>query len=360
MIDKKTKGESSSENEEKSLREFILSIKSFFAFLYRRKIWVISSAFIGALIGGLYYKMAVKGKYVAESTFVLYSNTSQNPLSSLAVIGLDVSNGNVGLFSDMDNIVWLYKSNKMISRALMSETIVDGKSQTIIEWFIKIQKLKKQIDKDPSLRDVKWSGQMDSFNTSQQAILNLCSSIIRKDLNVSTVPKTQNIISVTFKSADEKFACAFNKLMVETVNSFYIQSRILKSKKEVEFFQKKVDSFKNTLNASMVSEAELVDNVPYSNPNKIILRVPPKKKGVDVEINSKVYVEAKLNLENSKMALEKETPLIQEIESPNFPLSYLKTSIATCLLIGFILSLFLATVAIFLLYTYNRLIKQKV
>jgi hypothetical protein len=320
--------ETMARKEEKSVRELFFLIKALFSYLLGKWKIVILFLIIGSCVGALYSKLS-KVLYSAGSTFVLDEGNSGGSLSSLALIGVDVGDKNAGLFTDMDNIIWLYSSPIMLQNTLLSPVNVKGQHGLMIDWFIIASDLKKEIDKNKSLRNIRFdaNANLDSLSIEQISLLNWCVSLIKKDLIISPIAKTRNIITVTYKSKNELFAKAFNDALVQNVNSFYIKTKTLKTTKEVQLLQAKADSIRGNLNVSMYAAADLSDAVPYANPNMQTLRVQPQKKGIDIGIESKIYTEVKTNLEATKMALAKETPLIQMLEAPRLPLQVISVSL---------------------------------
>jgi uncharacterized protein involved in exopolysaccharide biosynthesis len=95
--------------------------------------------------------------------------------------------------------------------------------------------------------------------------------------------------------------------------------------------------------------AAAVDANPNLNAAFQSLRVNSQKKQVDVQASGAIYQELVKNLELAKVTLRKESPLIQVIDEPVFPLKVEKPSkliflIASAFIFCFLTSLYLLVV----------------
>jgi len=134
---------------------------------------------------------------------------------------------------------------------------------------------------------------------------------------------------------DEKFAKKFIECLTFNAIKYYTEYKTKKSKQNVDILQHQADSVKGTLMGSITDVASLNDlNV---NPNKQIVRVGSQKRSIDVQVSSAIYVEILKNLELAKITLRKETPFIQIIDSPTYPLENKKKG----MLFGGIISSFI-------------------
>jgi len=94
------------------------------------------------------------------------------------------------------------------------------------------------------------------------------------------------------------------------------------------------------------------DANPNLNPTMQVLRAPSQQRQVDVQANTAILTELVKNLELAKLALRRETPLIQVIDKPIFPLAMdrfgkLKGLVLGGILFGFLTSLYLISKMIF-------------
>jgi len=306
-----------------------------------------------AIIGGaagLGYALLRKTNYNAICTSVLDTGDKESSLGAYAglasLAGISLDNGG-GLFEG-DNILELYKSRSMIEKTLLSTGDFDGKQQSLIERYISFNKLRKDWNDKINTRNVVFTGDPAHFSRTQDSIVtDIANKFNKAYLSVTKPDKKLSIIMVSFKSKDELFAKLFTENIVSTVNTFFVQTKTKKSVENVHVLQHQVDSVRAVLNSSISGVANAIDAAPNANPLLLSLRVPSQKKQVDVQASSAIYSEMVKNLEISKLALNKETPLIQIIDSPVLPLDNDKLSKKTGLAGGFILFAFLTVLYFF-------------
>jgi hypothetical protein len=154
-------------------------------------------------------------------------------------------------------------------------------------------------------------------------------------------PKTENVISVTFKSKDELFSALFTEELVKNVNSYYIETKSKKAVREVNLLEKKAADYKAEMSSSMYQVASGFDDAPYPNPNRTVLQVEPQRKQVDAKISGEIYGEMVKQLELSRTNLQKQMPLIQIIEYPVLPLNTKAPEPKLIVPIGFFVGAFL-------------------
>jgi len=328
-----------------SFADIAKKVKSFAQYLRSKLLLIVLTGFLG-LIAGLVYSIFKKPQYTAVYTFVLEEEEKGGGLGQYAglasLAGIDVSGGASGIFHG-NNILELYRSRNMISKTLLSTVIFNGKPQKLIYRYIESNKLREKWDDNPTLKNISFNGNPDSFSRLQDSIIiDLTNTINKSVLKVDKPDKKLSIIEVDVTSTDELFAKEFANNIVNTVNSFYVLTKTKKQLQNATILQKQVDSVKSILNSSIVGVASAADASPNANPALSILRVPSQRKQVDVQTSTAVYAEMVKNLELSKIQLRKETPLIQTIDTPILPLIVNKLGKIKASILGFIAGIFLA------------------
>jgi uncharacterized protein involved in exopolysaccharide biosynthesis len=110
--------------------------------------------------------------------------------------------------------------------------------------------------------------------------------------------------------------------------------------------QKQTDSIRGELNSAITGVAVSNDNTFNLNPALNVRRAPTARRQVDVQANTAILTELVKQTEMAKVTLRKETPLIQILDSPIFPLKKDKVGKLKGIVFGgfiawFFLSLFL-------------------
>lgn len=348
-----------------TLKELILKIKEWWQYLWGKKWIVIAVGVVGSLLG-LGYSFTKQPIYTATTTFVLESGEKSAGLGAYAgvasMMGIDLGGAGGGIFQG-DNILDLYMSRKMIEKTLFSP--VDSVSkQSLIERYITINKIREGWE-NSQLKDIhftitdykkKWN------NPTQQR---LCDSVIGKIvqdiskgyLTVAKPDKKLSKIQVDVKSGDEVFSKRFNEELVKNVNDFYVQTKTKKSLDNVAILQHKTDSVRAVMNGAIYSAIAVVDATPNLNPTRQVQRAAPAQRAqFSAETNKAILGSLVQNLEMSKMALLKETPLIQVIDEPVYPLGKEKFGKVKAILLGGLLFGFLSIIILFVRKIYNQIL----
>lgn len=330
-----------------SLKEFILNINALIRYLLSKWHIIIIATLLGAVLG-FAYSYSKQPFYTATTTFVLDNGDKSNALGGLgslaSIAGIDIATQD-GLFQQ-DNIYELYKSRSMVTKTLLSKVDIEGKKVLLIDRYIEDKQLKKNWEKKPELRNLNFDTK--TFTRIQDSIIGLIVSDINNNyLKVSRSDQGNNITRVEVKSHDEIFAKEFDNQIVKNVNDFYVQTKTKKSMENLAILQQKTDSIRSAMNQNIYSAAVTADQTPNLNPTKQAQRIVPiQRSQFNSETNKAILTELVKNLELAKMNLLRETPLIQVIDEPIYPLDKtrvgkLKAIILGGALFGFLCCLFL-------------------
>ena len=330
-------------NDKISLSFLISGLKEWFSFLIAKKnfIVLVTSSILFFTISFNYLLNPV---HYARTTFVLDndSTSSMGDLSSLASLaGINASSFiEASSLFQIDNIQELYRSNAMIKKTLLSKSKIDNKDILIIERFINAENLQK-----------KWSNlgfnvnDLRSNKTSrvQDSLIKGLVKLIKKEYLVVNKPSRKTtILEIGFDHKDEILAKNFNKNLVKIVNQFYNTTKTLKSGSNLKILQRQSDSVKNVLDRSIMILAEIDQSIPNPNPLSKVNLVPYQKAMIDVQANSAIYQELLKQLELAKVTHRNKIPLIQVIDSPNYPLENSRWKLFKTLIYGLISGLFLS------------------
>ncbi len=311
--------------DEISLKELILKIQEWWKYLLSKWIIILIVGLLGGAIG-LWYAILQKPVYTATTTFVLESGDggggSLGQYAGIAAMaGIDIGGGGGGIFQG-DNIIELYKSRTMIQKTLLSEIDVNGKRQLLIDQYIDFNQLRQAWAEKPELADIQFKRNLKPFTRIQDSIVGMMVNDINKNyLIVAKLDKKLSIINVEVKANDEVFAKVFNEQIVKNVNDFYVQTKTKKALENVAILQQKVDSVGAVMNDAIYTAAAVSDATPNLNMTRQVQRAAPMQSSqFTAETNKAILGELVKNLEMSKMSLLKETPLIQVVDEPVFPL----------------------------------------
>lgn len=264
---------------------------------------------------GVLYAWLQKPIYIAEMSFTTETE-SASKLGAYAGIaaqfGFDLGGSTNNMFEG-DNLVDLLKSRNLVEKTLLSNS-GNGKSLMIDEYL-------KNIEYKPKGNEgeINFSGDVSSNTRVEDSLLTVVyKDILGQELEVFKKDKKISVIIIKMKNRNEHFAKRFVELLALNTIHFYTDYKSKKSRQNVEILQRQTDSVRSILFGSINDVAVINDlNV---NPLRQAMRIPAQRRQVDVQVNSTLYGELLKNLELSKLALRKETPLIQIIDTPRFPL----------------------------------------
>ena len=350
------------DNDEISLKELVLKIKEWYQFLLTKWRLIILAGIIGGLIG-FTYAYFQKPTYKAALTFAMEEEKSGGgglggALGLASQFGIDLGSSGGGAFSGA-NLIELMKSRKLVEKTLLSPIEVDGKAQSLVEYYLAFNEIKKDWDEKPLLKNVSFPIDADrtKFTLQQDSILKeVAAELIKKDLVISQKDKKVSILSIEMNSTNEQFAKVFCETIAKETSEYYVEIKSKKSKMNVDILQHQADSIRAELNSAITGVAAAADNVFNLNSAMNVRRTPSARRQVDVQANTAILTQLVGNLELAKVTLRKETPLLQIIDRPSFPLEKEKVGKLKSLALGGFLAGFLTVLYLVFSSLYKKLI----
>lgn len=350
-------------SDEITLKEVILKTQKLGYHLFSKWRVILVFGVIGA-IAGLVYAFLEKPIYKAELSFAVQEEKAagglSNALGVASQLGIDIGGTSAGGEFVGDNLLELMKSRSIIEKTLLTQVNVDGKVETLAEFYIDFNKVRKDWEGKPELGNIHFLADegRSKFTLQQDSLLGLFyKDLIKKNLVIGKADKKLSIITLTVSSNNQLFAKYFAETLTKVVSDFYIQTKIEKSAKNVAILQRQVDSVRTSLNTAISGVASSIDASPNPNSALQVLRVPSQRRQVDVTANTAILSELVKNLEVAKMSLLQETPLIQIIDKPILPLEKERTGKLKGAAFGGILGLFFCSLAIIALKGYRNVME---
>jgi hypothetical protein len=266
----------------------------------------------------------LNNKFIARITF-FSENDNAGKLGGYAglasQLGFDIGLGGSDAFSG-ENIIEILKSKYILEKTLLLPTTSSSERLFIDDYFKNHKKFKVETNfssiADQRLKDSLLNDVIDDIGKSQ--------------LTVDKLNNLSDIMYLDFKDNDEVFAKQFAQTVVNTTINFYVAYKTEKSLQNVALLQRQVDSLRGLLYGRIDVLASISDlNV---NPLKQSGRTDAQKKQSEMQVNSILYGELLKNLELSKIALQKQKPLIQIIDTPRLPLKNKQFTALQAVLLG--------------------------
>ena len=333
--------------DEISLKELILKIKDWYRFLLSKWVVLLAAGIIGGTIG-VGYAFMQKPIYTANLSFALEDEKQggggglSGALGLASSLGIDLGTSAGGAFSGA-NLIELMKSRKIVEKALLNPITVNGKTQSLAQYFISFNELNKNWSQNPTLKNIVFEVDADrsKYTLEQDSILGNLYSSISSALTVAQKDKKISIITIEFKGPNEFFCKNFTESIAQEVSGYYIEIKSKKARQNMEILQRQTDSIRAELNGAITGVASAADNTFGLNPAMMVRKTPGTRRQVDVQANTAILTQLVTNLEMAKVSLRKETPLIQVIDKPILPLKKEKVGKLRSLILGGFLAGFL-------------------
>ncbi len=341
-------------NDEISIRELFLKIKKWIAYLQTQSRLLLLVGGLCVTVGFL-YAFLQKPLYTATLSFALEDEKSSvggmaGALGLASSLGFDLGGSSGGGAFSGANLLELMKSRSLVEKTLLQPITVKDKTMSLASYYMEKNEMGKDAEKTFGLSAADPFPPLpnrSTFSLQQDSLLGvLYQQIAGKNGLLSVVQKDKkiSILSIDVKSKDELFSKNFAENLAKVVSTFYIETKSKKAKLNYEILQKQTDSIRNELNMAISGVAAANDLTYNLNPALNSQRTPSVRKQIDVQANTAILTQLVTNLEMAKVALRKETPLIQVIDAPILPLPKEKMSkIITAIVSGF-LGLFMCIV----------------
>jgi Chain length determinant protein len=327
------------------LGDVIESIKRFFSYLRSQVILIALCAIVG-LILPLIYRALQKPAYAASTTFILEEKSAGGGgLAGIASqVGLDL--GSLGSGSSLftgDNILDIIKSRVIIEKVLLTP-ISGNTGKTLADLYVEFSGLGERLPAPVSFAS------LGEHSVYQDSVLYVMyEQIAKKNVSVDRLNKKGSIFKIVTVSQNQVFSKNFAERLLKETTTYYVNVKTSTAAANVKRLQARGDSLLRVLNAKSYNAAsfQILDpNVAYKS-----MSVPAEVSSRDKSIVFSIYAEVTKNLEMSRIALVSQTPVIQLLDVPKYPLmddrkSYLFLGFAGLfagLLVGFFLCLYLYT-----------------
>lgn len=314
---------------------------------------------------GLLYGTLQPSTFKATSTFIVEDKSGKGGggLSGLASqFGIDVgglTGGGAGLF-DGDNILEIIKSRSIIEKVLLTkmEEPASSKGQTIADYYIHIADLEGKFErKNINLKSLNFAGLTEGtkHTVQQDSILYILFSRINKDISVEKKNKKSTIITLELVSEDQVFSKTFTEELLKQTSDLYIDIKTGNLSRSIDRIQQKADSLQNSLTGIYQKSFQAENATKLYNVNSS-LRINTSQTEIaarDKTVSSTLYGEVVKNLETLKISLINQTPVIQVLDTPKYPLFDQRTPARYFLLIGFAVGIVLSFFYALYKYTSN-------
>jgi hypothetical protein len=328
------------------LGDVIESIKRFFSYLRSQFLLIALCGIIG-LVLPLIYRAMQKPAYAASTTFILEEKSANGGgLAGIASqVGLDL--GSLGSGSNLftgDNILDIIKSRVIIEKVLL--TPISGTSgKTLADLYLEFSGMGEKLP-----APVSFASPSGAHTVYQDSVLyGMYDQIAKKNVSVDRLNKKGSIFKIVTVSQNQVFSKNFAERLLKETTTYYVNVKTSSASANVKRLQARGDSLLRVLNAKSYTAAsyQILDpNVAFK-----AMSVPAEVSSRDKSIVFSIYAEVTKNLEMSRIALVSQTPVIQLLDVPKYPLMDDRKSYLFLGVVGFIAGIFAAIFLCLYLYT---------
>jgi hypothetical protein len=259
----------------------------------------------------------VLGKDLKKAEFIIAAE-EEGPSGMenlLAQFGLDVGGSNPGGVFEGESLVKLFHVRSLVERSLLTEFTHQGKKRILAEAIYP----SVSDFEHPDFREVKFHLDRSKNNPITDSALYILYKYVTKEmLTVNRPDKKQSFVTVGCLHSDPAIAVATSESIIKTVTDYYVETLTKKARHNLNVLKLEADSIQLALNRNLHVNAANSDlNL---NPLMQSARVNQNRSLIDLQISISLYGEVVKNLKLAEIGLRKQTPLIQVIESPHYPL----------------------------------------
>jgi len=299
--------------------------------------YIIIFGVLGLTVGLLFHSKKKQATYIIAAE----EEGPSGMEGLMAQFGLDAGGSNPGGVFEGESLVHLFRIRSMIERTLLSEVSYNNKKVVIADLFWNDLRSSKH----KVFEKVKFCNDRSIQNSVSDSAVYLLFKYVNKELlSVSRPDKKQSFVTVSCSHENPDYAMIFTKSLIDNVIDFYTETVTEKARYNLDILRKEVDSVQRVLNENLISDAQYTDlNI---NPLMQASRINQNRSKIDLQITVTLYGELIKSLKLAEVSLRKQTPLIQIIETPQYPLEsvglkwwyYLLAGIG----LGFILAFYVA------------------
>jgi len=224
--------------------------------------------------------------------------------------------------------------------------------------YIQNSKWREQWAKSTALKNIQFlpNANRQQFSRVQDSIMGVMyQALSNGTLKVTQNDKKTDIITIDMQSPNENFAKYFTEALAKEVSDFYILTKSKKARINMDILERQTDSIRGELNGAITGVAIANDNTFGLNPALNVRRTPSARRQVDVQANTAIITELVKQSELAKVTVRKETPLIQVIDRPIFPLKMDRLGKIKGIVLGGLIAGFLAVLALMVKMIFKKI-----
>jgi len=292
-------------------------------YIFSQYLLILKIAIVTGCVG-LGYGYFEKDKFIAEATFIVEEKSgSKSGLGALASsVGFDLGSltgGNAGLFEG-DNILDIMQSRLIVESVLLSHVdTTNSSSPTLADLYAASHGINKKWAKDPQLVQFNFytipKNEVEKIK-KDSVLYVVYQQVVKNNLEVQRQNKKSSIINIQVVSRNQIFSKLFTERLLKETGDLYVDIKTSNMNNNIVRLQKKADSLHSKLYNKSLETVPLV-HVNNGMQNYVVNDDLNQK---DKNIVFTLYGEVLKNLEGLKLSQINQTPVIQVLDMPKYPL----------------------------------------
>lgn len=353
--------------EEITLKDLLMKMSELFSELWKHKFIIM---FFGLVFGVLFVIRVwdERKMYDAPLTFML-NDDEAGDLNFNGILGQIGLGAGMGGDSNLDKILELSKTRKIMQSVILSKSTVNGRSDYlgnhIIENLDSLDRWEttkwyqfRSKEKANSLKDFRFThDSIPAFKLKENSALKkIYHYIAGKDQLGGIVhtshAETSGIMKLTCKTSEPELSIELISQLFKKLSTYYVEKTVEKQQFTFEIIKTKTDSLFGALTYAEVALANFRDKNRGLFKNRDVLTEARLTR--DVQKLNIMYGEAAKNKEMADFTLQNKIPYIQIIDEPLLPIRGQKSSKLKNLIIGGMLGGLLAS----LFFIFRKIIRD--
>lgn len=312
------------------------------------------SIFTGCI--GVGYAYFEKDKFKAEATFIVEEKSgSKSGIGALASqVGFDIGSltgGSAGLFEG-DNILDILQSRLIVEKVLLSRIeTANPNSSTLADIYSSSHGIFKTWTKDPQLANFNFhtTPKSEEEKLKRDSILfEVYQKVVKNNLEVKRQNKKGSIVNIQVISRDQIFSKLFTERLLKETSDLYVNIKTSNMNNNIVRLQLKADSLHEILYSKSFEALALFNANSGMQSNAVNEDLKQKDKSVVFNL----YGEVLKNLEGLRLSQINQTPVIQVLDMPKYPLVNQTYHWFIYLLVGMLAGLLIGI--FFAIYSYTE------
>ena len=299
-----------------SLGELILNLLKFGSILRRWWKGLIVVLILGAILGFTYGILNPR-KYQAEMIIAVEDDDSNGWQNLLQQFGIDVGGNNPGGIFKGDALIRLFSTRNMVERTLLQEVEFGDVTTGMLANRLWAQ---TKMSKAEIFKGLSFPADRSLFTPlHDSAMMLLYRHTAEEVINADKPERKLSLIMLRATHTDKYFAHAYVTTAIDQTANYYVELLTSKAKSNLRVLRREADSVQILMQQNLVNSASSSDlNI---NPNRAALRVDQNRALVELHVSVTIYGEIIKNLKLAEIGMRKQTPIIQIVDYPQFPLA---------------------------------------